>query len=60
MEKRRIKDIENLLERADAINERDLLIEIAEQKISKRERAVKICAGIGAILCAAYAIYMNI
>ena len=54
-----IKDTENHLERADAIYDRFIRIEVLEEKSRKRERIFKTGVGIAAILCALYAIYLQ-
>jgi hypothetical protein len=56
---KRIKDIENHLERADAMYDRFIKIEAVEEKRKARERILKIGVGIASILCALYAVYLQ-
>ncbi len=56
---KRIKDIENPLDRFDAQFERFMKIEVTREKERKRERIIKIFVGSAAIVCALYAVYMQ-
>jgi hypothetical protein len=53
---KRLKDIENHLERAEARYKRFILIEAIREKQKKRKRIVRICVGLFSVLCAFYAI----
>jgi hypothetical protein len=56
---KRIKDIEDHLERSDARFERFMKIEAMEKQSERRERVIKICVGSAAIVCALYAVYLQ-
>jgi hypothetical protein len=56
---KRIKDIEDHLERGDARFERFMKIEAIREKEIRRERVMKICVGSAAIVCALYAVYLQ-
>ncbi len=54
---KRIRDIENHLERADAELERFSKIEAVREKKEKQKRIIKICLSLLIILCSLYAIF---
>jgi hypothetical protein len=56
---KRIKDIENHLERCDARFERLMKIEAIEERHSLYWKVIKLNVGIIAILCAIYAVYLQ-
>jgi hypothetical protein len=56
---KRLKDIENHLERADPRFGRLVRIEAIEEKKRLWQIVIKLNVGIVAILCAVYAIYMQ-
>lgn len=56
MTKRRLIDIEDHLERADARYERFLKIEAVRKTSDDRSRRIKVAVAIFAMICAAYAI----
>jgi hypothetical protein len=56
---RRLKDIENHLERFDVSFERLLKIEAIREKNTACRALIRLYAGIVAILCAVYAIFMQ-
>ncbi len=56
---KRLKDIENHLERFDAGCERDTLIEAIREKKRLYQIVIKLNVGIISILCAVYAVYMQ-
>ncbi|MDQ3749312.1 MAG: hypothetical protein M3367_09935 [Acidobacteriota bacterium] len=55
---KRIKDIENHLERSDARFERFLKIEAVREKKKNRERIIELFVGSAVIGCALYAVSM--
>ncbi len=56
---KRIKDIENPLERFDAQFERMRKIEAIREKNRLRQTVIKLNVGIISILCALYAVYVQ-
>jgi type VI protein secretion system component VasF len=54
--KRRLKDIEDHLERADARYERLVRIQAIERANKDRSRRIRVAVAIFALICAAYAI----
>ncbi len=57
---KRLKDIEDHLQRSDERYERLIKIEQIREQRKKRERVLKICVGLISILCALYAIAINL